>query len=110
MLAAMLALIPAGCGGSKDRPALGQVHGRVTLDGKPLAARRSRFQAAGRRRPRSMGMTDANGEYALKYIRDDLGAALREEFRANHNTADARSRERKQCLKVQQEDDTSQPT
>ncbi len=76
MLAAMLLLIPAGCGGSKDRPALGQVHGHVTFDGKPLAHAGVVFrpqEVAGRE---SMGITDDNGEYVLKYIRDDLGAAL----------------------------------
>jgi len=75
MLAAMLALVPAGCNGSRGRPALGQVHGRVTLDGKPLARARILFRPDSGVRE-STGLTDADGKYVLKYIRDDLGGAV----------------------------------
>ena len=75
ILAAMLTLVPAGCGGTKDRPALGQVHGRVTLDNKPLARVGIVFRPEIGARE-SSGATDANGEYILKYIRDDLGGAV----------------------------------
>ncbi len=71
-----LALVSAGCGGSKDRPALGQVHGRVTLDGQPVVHATVVFRpldVAGRD---STGVTDEDGQYVLKYIRDDLGAAV----------------------------------
>ena len=73
---AMVALVTVGCGGSKDRPSLGRVHGRVTLDGQPLAGAKVVFcpqDVAGRE---SMGVTDSNGDYVLKYIRDELGAAI----------------------------------
>ena len=71
----MLALVPAGCGGNAGRPALGRVHGRVTLDGQPLAHTVVIFQpeAGGRG---SSGVTNDNGEYVLTYIRNDLGATV----------------------------------
>jgi hypothetical protein len=70
----LLVLVSAGCG-SKDRPALGQVHGRVTLDGKPLAHAGVVFQPESGVRE-SSGATNAKGEYILKYIRNDLGGAV----------------------------------
>jgi hypothetical protein len=76
VLWAMLTLLPAGCGGSRDRPATAPVHGRVTLDGNPLPHVRVVFhpeEVAGRD---SSGITDDNGEYVLKYIRDELGGAI----------------------------------
>ena len=73
-IAAILAVISAGCG-SNDRPALGQVHGRVTLDGEPLAHAEVVFRPESGARD-SSGATNADGEYRLKYIRDDLGAAV----------------------------------
>jgi len=76
MFAAVLALIPTGCGGSADRPPLGQVHGRVTLDGKPLAKVAVVFQPVDGPGRQSSAVTDANGDYVLKYIRDDLGATV----------------------------------
>jgi hypothetical protein len=74
-LAAILALTATGCG-NHGRPALGQVHGHVTLDGKPLVHVGVIFtpiDAAGRD---ATGLTDENGEYVLKYIRDDMGAVV----------------------------------
>ena len=73
----LLGMIGAGCGGgSKDRPALGQVHGRVTLDAQPVVHAAIVFEpqhVAGRQ---SLGVTDANGKYVLHYIRDETGAAI----------------------------------
>jgi len=70
---AVALLTLAGCGHG-DRPDLGQVHGTVTLNGKPLAGAQVVF------RPRaghiSCAMTDANGSYDLVYIRRDHGALL----------------------------------
>ena len=54
---------------------MGRVHGRVTLDGKPVSGATVVFSpvAAGRR---SQGKTNDNGEYTLTYIRDEQGAAV----------------------------------
>ena len=64
----------SGCGAG-DRPPLGAVHGRITLDGKPLTGARVGFapQSGGRE---SSGVTDAEGNYELKYIRDVMGAKI----------------------------------
>ncbi len=70
----MLAAVCAGCGDG-DRPDLAPVHGRVTLDGQPLASARLEFQPTGPWRT-SMGLTDAAGNYELIYIRDERGAAV----------------------------------
>ena len=67
-------LAVAGCGHG-DRPALAPVHGRVTLDGKPLAGAAVHFEPESGRRA-SSGVTNTDGEYVLKYIRDDLGGAM----------------------------------
>ncbi len=66
-------LAVAGCGGQSDRPALGRVHGRVTLDGKPLAKAGVGFQPKGKGRE-SFATTDENGEYELNYRADVQGA------------------------------------
>jgi hypothetical protein len=64
------------CGCSQGtRPPLGDVHGKVTLDGKPLANAGVVFQPEGRGRS-SMCVTDADGNYVLNYIRDVQGAAI----------------------------------
>ncbi len=64
----------SGCG-SGDRPPLGTVHGKITLDGKPLAGASVGFvpKSGGRE---SSGVTDAEGNYELKYIRDIMGAKV----------------------------------
>ena len=74
MLVAALALIVSGCGHS-DRPGLGKVHGRVTLDGQPVVRATVAFQSESGGREAS-GLTDDNGEYVLKYLRDELGAVV----------------------------------
>ena len=75
LLTALLTLPLGGCG-SGDRPTLGKVHGRVTLDGKPLAHVGIVFQPQEVGGRDSSGVTNADGEYVLKYIRDELGAAI----------------------------------
>lgn len=70
-------IVVAGCGGSGDRPALGRVHGRVTLGGKPLAHAGIAFQPKTNGRE-SFGTTDANGEYELTYLGQVKGAGLGE--------------------------------
>lgn len=62
-----------GCG-SGDRPDLGQVRGTVTLDGEPLPEAYVTFIQRGFRP--STGVTDANGNYELKYLRDASGASV----------------------------------
>jgi hypothetical protein len=74
---AALALLSSGCGGgSKDRPPLGRVHGRVTLDGQPLEQATVVFTPLEVGGCEASGLTDAKGEYVLRYHRDDMGAAL----------------------------------
>ena len=70
----LCAMVLCGCG-QGTRPPLGTVHGKVTLDGKPLAGAGVVFQPVGRGRD-SMGVTDADGNYVLNYIRDIQGAAV----------------------------------
>ena len=70
-------LLVAGCGGGGDRPALGRVHGRVTMDGKPLAQAAVGFQPKAKGRE-STGRTDSNGEFDLTYLGDVKGAGVGE--------------------------------
>ena len=71
----MWGLSCGGCGG--DRPQLGEVTGRVTLDGRPLAEARVTFcPAEGTAGRESVGFTDAEGNYTLVYIRDIPGASV----------------------------------
>ena len=65
---------PSGCGGG-DRPRLAPVHGKITLDGKPLAGAGVRFAPADGGRE-SSAVTDEEGNYTLKYLRDDMGAKI----------------------------------
>ena len=68
------ALMAPGCS-SSDRPALATVHGRVTMNGKPLTNAGIAFKPdVGARE--SFGATNQNGEYTLKYLRDDMGGAV----------------------------------
>lgn len=69
-------LATLGCGGSGDRPELGQVQGQVTLDGQPLPKCSVHFDPQGARA--STGFTDEAGRYRLRYIRDIRGAVLGE--------------------------------
>ncbi len=64
----------SGCEKS-TRPKLGTVHGKITLDGKPLKGAGVGFrpESGGRE---SMGATDEDGNYSLNYIRDIQGAAV----------------------------------
>jgi hypothetical protein len=65
----------SGCGGGGDRPPLGAVHGRITLDGKPLGAARVVFEPKDSGR-QSFGRTDGEGNYELTYLRDMMGAKV----------------------------------
>jgi hypothetical protein len=66
-------LVIAGCG--KTGPQVAPVHGRVTLDGKPLAGADIMFQPVGSERP-STGRTDADGQYQLMYKRGQPGGMV----------------------------------
>lgn len=62
----LLATSFAGCGGSGDMPALGEVYGKVTVDGVPVAGINILFspetgRAAG-------GVTESDGSYELVYL------------------------------------------
>ncbi len=75
MLASALLLATlAGCSWD-NRPALGEVTGTVTLDGRPLAAAAMHFTPDGPGRT-SLGSTDSAGGYRLRYLRDIEGANL----------------------------------
>ncbi|WP_437202299.1 carboxypeptidase regulatory-like domain-containing protein [Planctomicrobium sp. SH664] len=67
----------AGCGDSNE-PKFGEVSGLVTLDGKPLPYAILEFQKEGSRP--SIGKTDLNGKYSLKYSISRTGAV-----QGNHN-------------------------
>ncbi len=72
-LSVLLLSLP-GCGGSGDRPELGQVSGTITLDKKPLSGVAVVFQPDGGR-PAS-GTTDAEGRYELTYIGQTRGTKV----------------------------------
>ena len=63
----------AGCG--KSGPQIAPVHGRVTLDGRPLAKADVTFQPEGAHRP-STGRTNDDGRYELAYKRGQMGAMV----------------------------------
>jgi hypothetical protein len=69
----LLLFLSTGCGGSG--PELGNVMGRVTLDGQPLHSARLNFQPDGNRSP-STGYTDSDGRYELLFKRGVDGALL----------------------------------
>jgi len=61
-----------GCGGGEEGPELGQVSGVVTLDGQPVASADVTF-TPDQGRP-SMGQTDDEGKYRLRYSAESDGA------------------------------------
>lgn len=69
----VLVVVP-GCSDG-DRPPLGEVRGRVTLDNKPIESAYVVFTPieGGRQ---SLGTTDPDGVFHLKYIRDISGAKV----------------------------------
>ncbi|WP_417383263.1 hypothetical protein [Gimesia sp.] len=62
------------CGGGIAPPELGQVTGKVTLDGVPLTDASVTFMPEKVRA--SSCMTDSEGKFDLVYIRDEKGAAI----------------------------------
>jgi len=63
-----------GCSGSSD---VQPVSGTVTLDGAPLAGVMVRFTpTSGEKRTTSLGKTDAQGHYELRYSSQQQGALI----------------------------------
>jgi len=76
VIAGLLTALAAGCT-QDDRPKLGLVRGKVTLDGRPLVGARIVFRPVPSERGRaSTGFTDAEGNYEMIYIRDIRGASV----------------------------------
>jgi len=73
ILVMMLAAI--GCRTAPVIPELGAVTGTITLDGRPLVNATVIFTPAGPGRT-SVAVTDADGRYALAYLRGITGANL----------------------------------
>jgi hypothetical protein len=81
LVAAAVAPLVAGCGGSEED--LAPVSGTVTLDGQPLAGAKVEFglQTEGIALGKTTGtnavaMTDANGRYSLQYTLKEKGAPI----------------------------------
>lgn len=72
LLGAALGL--AGC--SNGDPNLGQVTGRVTLDGQPLPRARIVFQPSDGKSPPSNSITDDEGRYVMRFNRRLDGAVV----------------------------------
>jgi hypothetical protein len=74
-LACAVPLFVTGCGG--DSRQAGQVSGKVTLKGQPLAEVGVNFEPIGSGAGRgSFGRTDASGTYTLRFIDNDSTGAL----------------------------------
>jgi hypothetical protein len=71
----ILVMMSAGGCNQSTRPELGFVHGKVTLDGKPVKGAGVGFRPETGARE-STGSTDADGNYTLHYIREINGAAI----------------------------------
>ena len=69
-----LVVFLTACGSGIEKPELGQVKGKVTMDGAPLADASVTFLPEKVRA--SSAMTDSDGNYELIYIRDEKGAAI----------------------------------
>jgi hypothetical protein len=65
-LVVMLMMSFAGCGGSGDMPDLGDVSGKVTLDGQPLVGVNVVFHPSSGRA--AAAQTDSDGNYELVYL------------------------------------------
>ena len=69
----LVTLFLMGCSKS-DRPELGTVYGVVKIDGKPTSGVIVAFAQKGFRASR--GLTNEDGEYELRYLRDVRGATI----------------------------------
>jgi len=67
----------SGCSGPGDTPDMGTVTGTVKMDGKPLSNALITFVPLDHEKARqSVGTTDENGDYELKYSLRETGAML----------------------------------
>jgi hypothetical protein len=69
-------LAVSGCSDPLGGVELGQVSGKVTLDGQPLAEAVVNFTPTDGKTKGSTGTTDASGNYTLRYITGYDGAAV----------------------------------
>jgi hypothetical protein len=69
----VLLLVFSGC--DKSGPDLAPVSGRVTLDGKPAESTKVMFYPEGAKSP-SLGRTDKEGRYMLRYKRGVEGGTI----------------------------------
>lgn len=83
LLAGTITLATIGCGGDEGKRdyALREITGTVTLDGKPLPNATVSFQVQrDTQNPKggrtAFGKTDAEGKYAIEYIRKEMGAPV----------------------------------
>lgn len=67
-------LLISGCGGVSDQPELGDVSGKITMDGKPLIGVNILF-IPDSGRPAG-ATTDAEGNYQLEYVSGVSGTKL----------------------------------
>ena len=74
LLPILIIAVCLGCGGG---PELGEVTGRVTLDGQPVPGATVTFQPTDGRQP-STGETNENGEYTLVFTEKQAGALVGE--------------------------------
>ncbi|MES2788507.1 MAG: hypothetical protein V4719_02725 [Planctomycetota bacterium] len=65
-IALALTVVLSGCGTQGDRPDLGYVTGKVTIDGAPLSGVIVAFLPDNGRA--ALGLTNAEGEYELEYL------------------------------------------
>jgi len=76
LMAASLIML-SGCGGASDTPEMGYVTGTVKMDGKPLKNALVTFRPQDHETARqSVGTTDEQGFYELKYSLRETGAML----------------------------------
>lgn len=66
MLCLTVTWVASGCGGGSDKPELGQVSGKVTMDGKPLPKVVVTFNPEDGRP--SLGETDDQGQFTMMYL------------------------------------------
>jgi hypothetical protein len=71
----LLCLLSAGC---DTGPALAPVEGTVTLDGTAVQGAEVTFQPTAEGGSPSVGITDANGHYELKFTMKEKGALVGE--------------------------------
>src|SRR3954470_1390534 len=71
----LVVLLAGAVGCNNGGPQIAPVHGRVTLDGRPLENADITFQPDGAQRS-SVGRTDSQGHYELAYKRGQMGAIV----------------------------------